>query len=211
MNFLLKQENPSVWLVIMEPVKLLFRIILDLIRPTSGTVTINHIEVQKSEEWKRITGSYLDENFLIDYLTPEEYFDFVGKLFGYTNEDVQLHLSRFETLFNGEILGKKKFIRDLYKGNLKKVGIASALMGNPEVVVLDEPFENLDPSSQIRLKNILNEERQERKVTFLISSHDLSHVTEVCERIVILEKGKVVKDLSNEEDVMGTLHAYFTA
>jgi ABC-2 type transport system ATP-binding protein len=99
----------------------------------------------------------------------------------------------------------------LSKGNLKKVGIASALMGNPEVVVLDEPFENLDPSSQIRLKNILNEERQERKVTFLISSHDLSHVTEVCERIVILEKGKVVKDLSNEEDVMGTLHAYFTA
>lgn len=189
----------------------LFRTILDLIRPTSGTVSMKGELVHGNDAWKHFTGSYLDENFLIDYLTPEEYFQFVGRLHGLRPEGIAEYLQRFTELFNGEVLGRHRYIRDLSKGNLKKVGIASALMGQPEVVLLDEPFENLDPSSQIRLKRLLNEEREQRKITYLVSSHDLNHITEVCERIVILENGKVVQDLKADENLLHSLQAYFTA
>lgn len=188
-----------------------FRMILDLVRPTSGEVRINGTNVQGHDEWKHYVGSYLDENFLIPYLTPEEYFRFVGKLHGYSEEDLKNFYSKFEELFHGEVLGRNKFIGDLSKGNLKKVGIAAAFMGNPQVVMLDEPFENLDPTSQIRLKQLLARERQARNITYLISSHDLNHVTEICDRIVILEKGKVIKDLKGAEDTLVQLEEYFKA
>jgi ABC-2 type transport system ATP-binding protein len=189
----------------------LFRVILDLVRPTAGEVRINGINVQGKDDWKRYVGSFLDESFLISYLTPEEYFTFVGKLHSYSQADLKLFYEKFEELFHGEILGKSKFIGDLSKGNIKKVGIAASFIGAPKVVILDEPFENLDPTSQIRLKALLKRERESRGITYLISSHDLNHVTEVCDRIVILEKGKIIKDLNNEENVMSTLQEYFKA
>ncbi|WP_226389332.1 ABC transporter ATP-binding protein [Penaeicola halotolerans] len=188
----------------------LFRIILDLIRPSAGEVLING-QTNVSDDWKKFTGSFLDERFLVDYLTPDEYFQFVAGLHGYTAADLDQYLSTFDELFNDEIRNKKKYIRDLSKGNLKKVGIAAAMMGNPELVLLDEPFENLDPSSQIRLKKRINQERESRKVTFLISSHDLNHVTEICTRFVILEKGKIVQDIKGQENALSQLEAYFNA
>jgi len=189
----------------------LFRMILDLIRPTEGTVEINGKNVQGNDEWKHYVGSYLDENFLISYLTPNEYFKFVGKLHNYSDADLKEFLEKFEELFHGEITGKDKYIGDLSKGNLKKVGIAAAFIGNPQVVILDEPFENLDPTSQIRLKQLLEEEQKSRSLTYLISSHDLNHVTEICKRIVILEKGKVVKDLKGSTNLLAELEEYFKA
>lgn len=189
----------------------LFRMILDLVRPTEGTVQINGKNVQGNDEWKHYVGSYLDENFLIPYLTPNEYFKFVGKLHNYSDADLKNFLEKFEDLFHGEITGKDKYIGDLSKGNLKKVGIAAAFIGNPQVVILDEPFENLDPTSQIRLKQLLEQEQKERSLTYLISSHDLNHVTEICKRIVILEKGKVIKDLKESENLLAELEEYFKA
>ncbi len=188
----------------------LFRIMLDLVRASAGQVQINGEDVSKSEEWKAKTGAYLDEHMLLAYLTPDEYFETLRKIYGLSEADLTLHLDKFTELFNDEVLGKKKYIRDLSKGNLKKVGIAAALMGNPEVVLLDEPFENLDPSSQIRLKKLILSEKENSKVTFLISSHDLNHVTDICERIVLLEKGKVIRDLREKAEMMGELEAYFT-
>ncbi|MCA6078801.1 ABC transporter ATP-binding protein [Fulvivirga sedimenti] len=186
----------------------LFRIILDLIRPDSGIVMIEGANVRTSEEWKKHTGSFIDEKFLIDYLTPEEYFGFLAKIYGLTDQDLQVHLSKFEVLFNNEILGKRKYIRDLSKGNKKKVGIAAAFIGNPAIVMLDEPFENLDPTSQIHLKRIIHESRSEK--TFLISSHDLNHVTDICTRIVLLEKGKVLLDEQVNEQTLFKLNDYFS-
>ncbi len=188
----------------------LFRIMLDLVRASSGFVKINEEDVSKSEVWKAKTGAYLDEHMLLAYLTPDEYFQTLRKIYGLSEADLELHLSKFKDLFNDEILGKKKYNRDLSKGNLKKVGIAAALMGNPEVVFLDEPFENLDPSSQIRLKKLILQEKESSKVTFLISSHDLNHVTDICDRIVLLEKGKIIRDLREKSEMMAELDAYFT-
>ncbi len=189
----------------------LFRTILDLIKPSEGKVEINGKNVQGNDEWKSYVGSFLDEGFLIPYLTPNEYFQFVGKLHNYSDADLKTFYEKFEELFHGEVIGKDKYIGDLSKGNLKKVGIAAAFIGNPQIIMLDEPFENLDPTSQIRLKNLLQQERKQRNITYLISSHDLNHVTDICERIVILEKGKVLKDLKGSHNLLAELEEYFKA
>jgi len=188
----------------------LFRLMLDLVRTSQGVVRFNGSDVSQFEDWKRVVGAYLDEHMLLTYLTPTEYFDTLRKIYGMSERDLETHLQKYLDLFNGEILDQKKYIRDLSKGNLKKVGIAAAMMGNPEVVVLDEPFENLDPSSQVRLKKLIDQEKQRHSTTFILSSHDLAHVTEICDRIVLLEKGRVIRDLRGEKSEMTRiLHEYF--
>ncbi|MDR3652079.1 MAG: ABC transporter ATP-binding protein [Paludibacter sp.] len=186
-----------------------FRLILDLIEATSGEVKIDNQKVERNDAWKTLTGSFLDEGFLIDFLTTEEYFSFVGKLYQKSEGDIAVFLDSMKDFFNDEILGSKKLIRDFSKGNQKKIGIAAALIGDPKILILDEPFTALDPSSQIRLKRFLTDLQNQFNMTMLISSHDLNHVTEVCKRIVVLEKGKIVKDLNTNSDTLKELEAYF--
>jgi ABC-2 type transport system ATP-binding protein len=186
-----------------------FRLILDLIEATAGEVKINDQAVARKDEWKSITGSFLDEGFLIDFLTPEEYFHFVAKLHHKSAGDLAVFLDSLKDFFNDEILESKKLIREFSKGNQKKIGIAAALIGDPKILILDEPFTALDPSSLIRLKRFLTELQARFNMTMLISSHDLNHVTEVCKRTVVLEKGIVVKDLQTDEDTLKELEAYF--
>jgi len=187
-----------------------FSLLLDLIESTSGTVLINEINVQKSEAWKPFTSAFIDESYLIGYLTVEEYYHFIGALRGMTKEEVDAFVVPFEPFFNTEVLNQKKYLRDFSKGNQKKAGIIGALIGHPELVILDEPFANLDPTTQIRLKNILKEEAKKHGTTFLISSHDLTHVTEVCERIVLLEKGVILKDIKTTASTLKELENYFS-
>ncbi|MBQ0768994.1 MAG: ABC transporter ATP-binding protein [Bizionia sp.] len=187
-----------------------FSLLLDLIQPSSGYIENNGVLVHESEDWKPFTSSFIDESFLIGYLTAEEYFYFIGDLRHQSRADVDELLSQFEDFFNGEILKQKKYLRDLSKGNQKKAGIVAALIGNPEVIILDEPFANLDPTTQIRLKQIIKELAKTKGVTVLISSHDLMHVTDVCERIVVLEKGEVIKDLETSPATLKELEAHFS-
>jgi len=188
-----------------------FSLVLDLIRPTTGSVASQGQVVEGSEHWKEYTGSYLDDRNLIPFLTPEEFFEFIGSLHGLGPRQLEDFTESLAPFFNDEVLGKGKYIRDLSKGNQKKVGIAASLIGSPAVLVLDEPFPHLDPSSVIRLKRILQELQKTRKVTMLISSHDLNHITEVCERIVVLEKGDIVQDLKTDGRTLETLRSYFSA
>jgi len=187
-----------------------FNLILDLIRPTSGQIVNHDIVVNKSEDWKNFTSAFIDESFLIGYLTPEEYFYFVGELRGQNKADVDNFLESYKEFFNDEVLNQKKYIRDLSKGNQKKVGLVAALIGNPEVIILDEPFANLDPTTQIRLKKLLKELAQNQDKTLLISSHDLGHVTEVTDRIVVLDKGDIVKDIETTPETLKELESFFT-
>ncbi|SFR36269.1 ABC-2 type transport system ATP-binding protein [Robiginitalea myxolifaciens] len=187
----------------------LFSLLLDLIKPSTGEIRNQDIVVQQSEGWKPFTSAFIDESFLIGYLTPEEYFYFIGELRGASKADVNALLSGFEDFFHGEILGQRKYLRDLSKGNQKKVGIVASFIGNPKVVILDEPFANLDPTTQIRLKKIIKELAANREVTVLVSSHDLMHVTEVCERIVVLEKGKIVRDIQTTPETLKELEQFF--
>lgn len=186
-----------------------FSLLLDLIQPSSGHILNHNIEVNKSEAWKPFTTAFIDETFLIGYLTPEEYFYFIGELRAQSKADVDAFISGFEDFFNGEILNNKKYLRDLSKGNQKKAGIVAALIGNPEVVILDEPFANLDPTTQIRLKRILKELAAVGDKTILVSSHDLQHTVEVSNRIVVLEKGIVVKDIQTSAETLKELETFF--
>lgn len=187
----------------------LFSSLLDLIKPTKGRVINNGVDVSQSEDWKSFTTAFLDETFLIGYLMPEEYFYFIGELRGLNKKKVDAFLVQFEDLFHGEILGGKKYLRDLSKGNQKKAGVIAALIGEPKVVILDEPFANLDPTTQIRLKAIVKDMSKNKDITVLVSSHDIQDVTEVCERIVLLEKGRVIKDIVTSPQTLKELESYF--
>ena len=186
-----------------------FSLLLDLIQPSTGNVINNGVEVNTSESWKPFTASFLDESFLIGYLTPEEYFYFIGDLRGQNKADVDALLAKHEEFFNGEILKNKKYLRDLSKGNQKKVGIIATLIGNPEVIILDEPFANLDPTTQFRLKRIIKDLADNPEITVLVSSHDLQHTVEVSDRIVAMHKGEVVKDIQTSEETLKELELFF--
>ena len=186
-----------------------FSLLLDLIQPSSGHIKNNEIQVNTSEAWKPFTSAFIDESFLIGYLTAEEYFYFIGDLRGQNKADVDSLMAKHEEFFNGEILKNRKYLRDLSKGNQKKVGIIAALIGNPEVVILDEPFANLDPTTVNRLKKIIKELSEDPNVTVLVSSHDLAHTVEVCNRIVALNLGKIVKDIQTSPETMKELEAFF--
>jgi ABC-2 type transport system ATP-binding protein len=175
----------------------LFRIMLDLLKADDGTVTINDINPTESEEWKDIVGAYIDEGFLIDFLTPEEYFAFLGKVSGKTQAEVDERLKDFERFAAGEVFGQKKLIRNLSAGNKQKVGIIAALFNRPKIVILDEPFNFLDPSSQNMLKHLLTEYNQETGATILCSSHNLAHTVDISTRIALLEHGVIVRDIDN--------------
>ena len=177
----------------------LFRMLLDLLKPDNGQVLIDGIDPAKSEDWKDFTGAYIDEGFLIDYLTPEEYFAFLGKISGIAQKEVESRLQPYEHLAGGEVLGQKKLIRNLSAGNKQKVGIMAALMRQPRLVILDEPFNFLDPTSQNVLKRTLKEYATQTGATIIISSHNLQHTIDISSRIVLLEKGVVIRDLPNNE------------
>ena len=188
----------------------LFRMMLDLIRPEKGEVLSKDQNVAHSDSWKNYTASFLDEGFLIDYLTPEEYFHFIGGLHNFSKAEIDAELLKFADFFNGEILNRNKYIRDLSKGNQCKVGVASCFIQNPEVLLLDEPFANIDPSTQFRLKSKIREINREKHLTTLISSHDLNHVTDVCERILLMEKGLIIKDIQTTKNTLEELEEYFS-
>ena len=174
-----------------------FRMLLDLLKADSGNVLLGDIDPALSEDWKQFTGAYIDEGFLIDFLTPEEYFEFIGKICGMNQEAIEQREKDFEQFMDGEILGQKKLIRDLSAGNKQKVGIIAALFNRPELVILDEPFNFLDPSGQNILKKILKEYNQSVGATILISSHNLQHTVDISSRIALLEHGLIIKDLMN--------------
>ena len=185
----------------------LLHLILDLIEPTTGEVFSKDQNVAQTEEWKNYTGSYLNESFLIPYLTAYEYFEFIGHLHGLSKTEVTDFLQTTIDFFNGEEY-KKTLIRDLSAGNRNKVGIIGALIDAPELLLLDEPFSFLDPTSQSWLKNKLKKLR-EIGVTLLISSHDLSHITEISSRLLVIEKGIIIKDFEATPDTLKELESYF--
>jgi len=190
----------------------LFRLLLDLLKADDGNVTIDDIDPAQSEEWKQHVGAYVDEGFLIDFLTPEEYFAFLGKISGISQHDIDERLKTFERFANGELFGQKKLIRNLSAGNKMKVGIISALLRYPKVVILDEPFNFLDPTSQLLLKHLLTDFAQKTKATILISSHNLQHTVDISTRIALLEHGRIIRDLPNTDGSAATeLQEYFGA
>ena len=188
----------------------LFRLILDLLKPDSGNVTLDGIDVQQSEDWKTFTGAYIDNGFLIDFLTPEEYFEFIAKVVSISKEELTERTAAFEQFTGGEVFGRNALIRNLSAGNKQKVGIISALITRPRLLILDEPFNFLDPSSQNHLKHIIEEYREATGATIIISSHNLTHTIDISTRILLMEQGEIKRDISEiTPDAITALNEYF--
>ena len=115
-------------------------------------------------------------------------------------EQVDERLQTFQRFMNGEVTGQKKLIRNYSAGNKQKIGIISAMLHNPQLLILDEPFNFLDPSSQSIIKHLLRKYNEEHRATIIISSHNLNHTVDVCPRIALLENGIVIRDITNENN-----------
>jgi ABC-2 type transport system ATP-binding protein len=188
----------------------LFRLILDLLKPDNGHASINGVITSQSEEWKAVTGGFIDEGFLIDFLTPDEYFDFICKIHAINRDEYEQRIKKYEHIMNGEIVGVDKLIRNLSAGNKQKVGIIGAMLHNPQLLILDEPFNFLDPSSQLAMKKVLEEFSKELGATVIVSSHNLTHTFDLCTRITLLEEGKIIKDgRKGDESVFEDIEQYF--
>ena len=192
----------------------LFRLILDLIKADTGTVHMKgtdvDVNVAETEVWKDWTGAFVDESFLIDYLTPDEYFQFIARLTDTSDEQLQEFLAQYQHFMADELAGQKKLIRTLSAGNKQKVGIMAAMLLRPKVLILDEPFNFLDPSSQNAIKHLLKKYNEETGATILVSSHNLQHTVDISERIVLLEHGKIIHDIDNKEkQAQDILENYF--
>jgi ABC-2 type transport system ATP-binding protein len=187
-----------------------FRLMLDLIQSDTGYVNINGTDVSKNENWKNITGSFIDSNFLIDFFTPDEYFTFIGKLYKLSDTEIKERLKKFDKFMSGEILNQKKYIRHFSSGNKQKIGIIGAMFINPEILILDEPFNYLDPSSQIEMKNLLQWLNTQFNTTIIISSHNLNYINDVSSRILLMEKGIIIKDVDNKNsENTSDIYQYF--
>ena len=190
----------------------LFRLMLDLVKADGGRVLMHpseeeqsqgiakgSVDVAETEDWKDWTGAFVDESFLIDYLTPDEYFQFIGRISGRKQEEVDTFLQDFEQFMAGEVAGQKKLIRNLSAGNKQKVGIVGAMLLQPKVLILDEPFNFLDPSSQSAIKRLLQEYNRKTGAAILVSSHNLQHTVDICPRIALLEHGVIIRDIENTD------------
>ncbi|MDR3219433.1 MAG: ABC transporter ATP-binding protein [Dysgonamonadaceae bacterium] len=188
----------------------LFRLLIDLLRTDSGNVTIFNKDVSESEEWKSYTGSFIDNSFLIECLSPEEYFAFIGNVYQIKEDDIRNRLSTYTAFMHDEILHQKKYIRNFSAGNKQKIGIIGAMLINPQILILDEPFNFLDPSSQIEMKRLLHRMNEESDTTILISSHNLNHITDISTHILLMEKGKIIKNIDNSrKEAIYELEDYF--
>lgn len=188
----------------------LMRLILDLIEATEGYVETDGKRVNEDATWKEFTGSFIDGRFLIDFYTPEEYFGFIAHVYGIDKETLNSRLEHYQALMHDEILGTKKYLHQFSEGNRQKTGIIGAMIINPKVLILDEPFNYLDPSSQIIVAKLIRQMNEQFGTTVIISSHNLSFVSEISTRILLLEKGHIIKDLPNHDgSATAELEEYF--
>ncbi|MBP5366161.1 MAG: ABC transporter ATP-binding protein [Bacteroidales bacterium] len=188
----------------------LMRLMLDLIKADGGCVRSNGQKVCDDEHWKDYTGSFIDGRFLIDFYTPEEYFGFIADVYKISDTILRERLEQFDRFMNGEILGKRKLIRNFSEGNRQKIGIIGAMIIAPQVLILDEPFNYLDPSSQMIMASLLQTMNKQLGTTIVVSSHNLEFVNSVSTRILLMEKGKIMKDIPNQNNEAATqLNNYF--
>lgn len=188
----------------------LLRILLDILQPTTGHAAIDGQRVDQSTEWKEFTGSFIDDRFLIDFYTPEEYFDLIAQLYHLQPGELSARLADFDQLMHGEILATGKYLRNFSQGNRQKTGIIGAMMIHPQLLILDEPFNYLDPSSQMIVARRICRLNAELGTTVLLSSHNLEFVSEISTRILLLERGEIAKDLRNANgEAIAELKEYF--
>ena len=166
-------------------------IITGYLTPTSGTVTVGGVDVfSEPMKVKKMIGFLPEQPPLYIDMTVWEYLTFVYELKG-CKLNKQAHLSEICELVKITDV-KNRLVRNLSKGYKQRVGIASAIIGGPEVLIFDEPTVGLDPKQIIEIRSLLRALAKER--TIILSTHILSEVQAVCDRIVVINAGKIIAD-----------------
>lgn len=161
--------------------------IVGLVKPTSGKIKIDSLDSSDIQSHRSI-GYMPEDPYFYEYLNAEEFLKFIADLQQIKKED-----------FNSDVLlktvgllkVKKQRIREYSKGMRQRLGIAQTLVGDPEILLLDEPLDGLDPIGRQEVKEILLDLKKRRK-TILISSHILADIEELCDRVIIIDNGKIV-------------------
>lgn len=168
----------------------LMKIITSIIKPDSGDITINGYDTQKNEiSTKRQIGYLAENNPLYKDMLVTEYLDFIASLYEIKNKKDKVKEIIKKTGLEGEI---KKKIEELSKGYKQRVGIAAALVHDPNVLILDEPTTGLDPNQLIEIRKLIQEIGQEKIV--LLSTHILQEIPKICNHIIIINEGRIVEN-----------------
>lgn len=164
--------------------------IVGLVHPTSGEITIDDLSSRNLASHKRI-GYMPEDPYFYEYLTGKEFLIFVAELQQVKQAQAKSEADQLMKLV-GLKNAEKKRIREYSKGMRQRLGIAQTLVGDPEILLLDEPLDGLDPIGRLEIKEILLDLKKQGK-TILISSHILADIEELCDRIIIIDQGKIIK------------------
>lgn len=182
------------------------KIITGFVTPDSGSVSVQGVDVQsKPIEAKAHIGYLPEHNPLYTDMYVREYLDFVAGVYNVPSKRARVDEVIELTGLTGEY---KKRINSLSKGYRQRVGLAAAIIHNPDVLILDEPTTGLDPNQIIEIRELIRNFGKERTVLF--STHIMQEVEAVCDRFIILNKGVIVEDKRVADIEKGSLESIFT-
>lgn len=164
-------------------------VLLGFVQPTSGSAKIFGVDAQEAQARARF--GYLPElTYYYKFLTPEELLTFYGQLFGLKKASLRERIDRVLKLVELESVRKRQ-IRTFSKGMTQRIGIAQALINDPDLLILDEPTSGLDPIGRMKIRDIIQTLKSRGKTVFF-ASHELGEVETVCDRVAILSKGQLL-------------------
>ncbi len=164
--------------------------ITGFIEPTQGKIIVNGNDISKKPKKAKRQIGYMPENVPLYYeLTVKEFVTYMAELKFVKRKDRKEEVQRVLKETGLEEV-QKKLIRNLSRGYKQRVSMAGALVGNPDVIILDEPTVGLDPKQITEIRNLIKE--LGKKHTVILSTHILSEVSQICERVVIINKGKII-------------------
>ncbi len=166
------------------------KMITGYLAPDSGAVSVSGVDVIREPQAAKKKIGYLPESNALYYdMYIKEYLEFIADVHGVANRQQAISKVVEQVGLTRE---KAKKIGQLSKGYKQRVGLAAALLHNPEVLILDEPTSGLDPNQIVEIRNVIKEQGRDKLVLF--SSHILQEVEAICDRVIIINRGKIVAD-----------------
>ena len=171
----------------------LFNILTTLQKPTTGKIFLNNKDIVKNPSLMQKNMGFMPQKVpFLPNLTLKEYLNYIAGIKGIPARNAKMEIESLITKFNLLTVPKKQTLSHFSGGMIQRVGMCVALMGNPQIIVVDEPTAGLDPEERINLRNILSEKKKKKLV--IMSTHIISDIEAVANKIIVLKDGKVKYD-----------------